>query len=88
MHGFELAERRDLVVAGVNAVQITFHWEGPDGPLTQRVTLFERKGTLFTFAGTSAKAEAEKSRPTFDSILASLQLQLQPLPGPNLAAAQ
>jgi hypothetical protein len=73
--GFELVEQRnDVRVGGVPAVQIVYHWKHPDGALTQRVTMFLRDATLWSFAATAVRGDLEQTAPLFDRILASFQI--------------
>ena len=82
---FELVEQRNITLGAANetpAVQVLFHWQHPDGALTQRVTMFVRGENVWSFAATSLRGDLEQTNALFDSILRSFRIH----PVGNVAA--
>lgn len=79
--GFELVEQKPVTVSSLPAIQVLFHWQHPEGALTQRVTMFMRDRTMWSFAATGVRGNIEQSGPIFDRILASLVVH--PVANPN-----
>jgi hypothetical protein len=70
---FELVSQRDVTFGGLPAVEILYHWRPPDGALTQRITVFQREGKLWSFTATALRQEFPLAKPTFDKIAASVR---------------
>lgn len=78
LSGFELLERRDLVVGGVRAVQLHFKWDSAEGPMTQRMTMLTRSSVILSVAATGADGDQSKCSAALHHVLSTLDVGQRP----------
>jgi hypothetical protein len=72
---FKLHGRKDLAIGGRPAHQIACGWLGAQGPVEQLITMVIREDHALTFTTTVPKARSEQLLPTFERILASVEIK-------------
>jgi hypothetical protein len=74
LDGFELRARREFKLAGHDAIELAFGWQGEAAPLEQRMMLVaNRKRVVMSFTATSARSEMQKNDAVFDRIFSSIR---------------
>lgn len=79
---FELISQRNVTFGGLPAIELFFHWRAEDYALSQRITVFERKGVLWSFAASALRDVFEEALPGFDRIASTLKFVGEVPPGP------
>ena len=75
LEDFVLQHRRDVTVAGLPAVELSFTWSTGPGALRQKqVFVVPRKRTVLTFTATAAQEDFAAAEPRFNAALASVRL--------------
>lgn len=72
---FELLSQKNVSLGGLPAIELLFQWTPPDGPIVQRITVFQRQGTFWSLTASARKGEWEKLVPDFDRVASSLRFQ-------------
>lgn len=70
--GFELVRQQSTVAGNLPAVEIVYHWKHPEGSLTQRIMLFQRDRTVWSFTATALRGDMDAATPGFEKIFKSL----------------
>ncbi len=78
---FDLVSQRTTTFGGLAALELLYHWEPPAGALTQRITIFERDGKIWSFTASALRTAFEQNLHVFDRIAASLKFVKSPTPG-------
>jgi hypothetical protein len=74
---FVLRGRRDVMVGGLPAHEISCSWQGNQGPIEQRLTVVPRGETrVVTFTASAAKNRAEAVLPVFEDVLKTLSFRV------------
>jgi hypothetical protein len=74
LDGFDLHHKKDLVLGGHAAIELSFGWQGQSGPLEQRLVMAaNRARQVSSFTTTTAKVDVRKNDPIFDRILLSVR---------------
>lgn len=80
---FELVSQKNVTFGGLPAIELLFHWAPPDGGITQRITIFERKGAIWSFTASAMRTAFAQQLPTFEKIIASIQFAAGPAGPPS-----
>lgn len=70
---FELASQRNVTFAGMPAIELLYHWQPPDGGITQRITVFQRGGKIWSFTASCIRGAFEQNVALFDKIASTIQ---------------
>ena len=80
---FELVSQRDVTFGGRPAVELFFHWRADEQAIAQRITIFERKGGVWSFAASALRDLYEQNLPGFDRIATTLKFGDEPAAPPT-----
>ena len=77
---FDLVSQKNVTLDGVPAIELQFNWDLSDGAVTQRMTVFERGGKIWSFTCSALRGAFEVNAPTFDRIARSIKFADRALP--------
>lgn len=70
---FELVHQKSVTFGGLPAIEVLYTWATPDGAVTQRITVYQRKGQTYSFTATAMKSAFQKALPQFDAVADSIR---------------
>ena len=78
---FDLLSQKNASFGGLPAIELLYNWAPPDGAITQRMTIFERGGKIWSFTCSALRSAFQQNLPMFDRIAASIQFAGAAPPG-------
>ena len=69
---FELVSNRSFTLRDLPASELLYHWNPPDGGVTERLTVFTRNGSLYVLTASTLRGGFDHMAPTFDQIARSI----------------
>lgn len=70
---FDLRSQKNVTLGGLPAIELFFNWDLSDGAVTQRMTIFERGGKIWSFTCSALRGAFEVHAATFERIAQSLK---------------
>lgn len=70
---FELVSQQNVTFGGLPAIELLFNWQLSDGGVTQRMTIFERVGKVWSFTCSALRGAFDQNVPAFDRIARSIK---------------